>query len=292
MAFEAAGRLESFKAAAAELFLTPSAISQQIKSLESAVGTVLFERSGRAVALTPEGATYLREVQRALGELARAGRRLTRPDDERVLRITMAPLVAHAFLVPRLAEFQRRFPDVSLHLETSTQLVDLSRGAFDAAIRVGDGRWPGLTARMFGSIETAPVCAPSLASQIRRPADLSAHTLITVHGQERCHEPFLTGELTLARAKRILSFDSCFDALRAAEKGLGVAIGIFPVATEWVLDRRLSVPLPLREMLPGSAFLVHREADEARFPLRRIADWLKDQYAALPELPGGRLVAA
>ncbi|MET0344271.1 MAG: LysR substrate-binding domain-containing protein [Polyangiales bacterium] len=292
LAFEAAGRLSSFKDAACELHLTPSAISQQIKALEESTGVSLFVRGGRAVTLTRAGATYLLDVQRALHELRRAGRRLQRPEESHVLRLTTAAVVAHEFLMPRLADFQSRFPDIDLHIEASTGVIDLDEAELDAAVRVGAGRWPGLTARMIGSVETAPVCAPSLAGQIRRASDLALHTLIYVRGHERGYEPFLTGELTLAGARRSLGFDSCFEALCAAQHGLGVAIGMFPVATPWVLDSRLAVPLPLREMLPGSAFLVHREADETRFPYRRIAQWLKDHYDALPMLPEGRLVAA
>ena len=291
VAFEAAGRLESFKAASGELHLTPSAISQQIRALEEALGVALFVRAGRAVSLTPRGARYHREVQGALRELARAARGLRRPDDG-VLRITTAPLVAHEFLLPRLSDFQACFPDVALHIESSTQVVDLAEGDFHAAIRVGQGSWPGLIARAFGRIEIAPVCAPAMASQIRGAADLAAQTLIVVRGQERGHDPFLADGLSLVQARRQLSFDSCFEAMRAAEHGLGVAVGIFPVVTSWVRDARLSVPLALRHTLPGSAYLAYRAADADRFPFRRIAEWLQEQYRALPSLPVGRLVAA
>ena len=291
VAFEAAGRLESFKAASRELHLTPSAISQQIKALEEALDVELFERAGRAVSLTPRGARYHREVQNALREVARAGRGLRRVDDD-VLRITTAPLVAHEFLLPGLAEFQACFPNVALHIESSTQVVDLAQDDFHAAIRVGNGSWPGLHARAFGRIEVAPVCAPALAAKIRSASDLAAQTLIVVRGQERGHEPFLPDGLTLVRARRTLSFDSCFEAMRAAEHGLGVAVGIFPVVTSWVHDDRLAVPLALRHVLPGSAYLAYRIADAERFPFRRITEWIEARYRALPSLPQGRLVAA
>src|SRR4029077_12498659 len=122
--FEAAGRLGSFAAAAAELHLTPSAISQQIRALEAAIGVPLFERSGRTAVLTRAGENYLLEVRRSLGELAASTSRLQRRTQGTVLRLSTVALAAHEFLLPRLAAFRACFPTLELRIETTNECVD------------------------------------------------------------------------------------------------------------------------------------------------------------------------
>ncbi len=288
-AFEAAGRLGSFKAAAAELALTPSAISQQIKAIEDALGVILFVRRARSIALTREGELYLQEVRRALTELGNVSRRLRRRKEARVLRISTVPLFAHEFLLPRLAGFRARFPGLELNIETTMKQVDFATEHVDAAIRLGDGEWHGLMAHAIGAVDTAPVCAPALAEQIMSLADLRAQPVLGVRGQERRWDPLLTSYSLSLMPPELLTFETCYEVLRAAEYGLGVTFGMFPITTDWVMSGRLAVPLAHRQPLTGCVYLVHRSGDGC-FPFVEIAAWLKAAYEALPRLPEGRIV--
>ncbi|HKP56156.1 MAG TPA: LysR substrate-binding domain-containing protein [Polyangiales bacterium] len=291
-AFEAAGRLGSFAAAAAELHITPSAVSQQIRSLENVLGVALFERNGRAAVLTSDGKTYLCEVRDALSALSTSTARLRRRTRSSVLRLHTMSVAAHEFLLPRLPAFRERFPALELRIETSNEQVDFRHTDCDAALRIGHG-WPELKVKPLGTAVAAAVCAPSLASEIRRPADLHRYTLLDPNGAaQQAFAMLMSGAGLPPTAAKVWSFETCQEALLAAESGLGVAFGVFPLATHWVNSGRLVVPLANRLPLPGQVCLVYRALDEARFELAKIADWFAAQYAALAELPPGRIVRA
>ena len=133
--FEAAGRRLSFTLAAQELFLTQSALSRQIKALEDAVGVTLFERRHRALALTPAGSAFHREVTDVLDSLAAAAERVR--DATRSPGLTLSTTVSFAslWIIPRLATFRARRPDVEVYVSADDRVVDLSRGDVDVAVR-------------------------------------------------------------------------------------------------------------------------------------------------------------
>jgi LysR family transcriptional regulator, glycine cleavage system transcriptional activator len=289
-AFEAAGRLGSFKAAAAELRLTPPAISQQLKAIEDALGVALFERRGRTVRLTAAGETYLRDVQQLLSEAATATRRVRERSTQRVLRVSMPDFVAYDFMLARLSQFRAAFPGIELSVEASPRVVDFATCDIDAAFRVAEGSWPNLVAHVVGDAHIALVCAPELARQIRTISQLRHHSLIELRGQERRGWRAFMKRHGLPEPEQLLCFDGYLEVLRAAEQGLGVAFGIFPMATPWVTSGRLAVPLPFRVPFAGKVSFVYRKA-EARDPLfSELATWLRQQYAELPALPAGRVL--
>jgi LysR family glycine cleavage system transcriptional activator len=228
-AFEAAGRLGSFAAAAAELHLTPSAISQQIRSLEDALGLMLFERNGRTAVLTSAGSSYLCEVRRSLGEIAAATARVQRRARGSVLRMSTMALAAHEFLLPRLTAFESRFPELELKIECSNDYVDLQLTDFDAALRVGN-EWPGVVSHALGELEVAVVCSQQLAREIHTAADLARYTLLDPWGAGPAHLAMLQAQAGVPPlpAARVRTFETCYDALRVAEHGLGIALACSP----------------------------------------------------------------
>ena len=289
-AFEAAGRLGSFKAAAEELRLTPPAISQQLKAIEDALGVALFERRGRTVRLTAAGETYLRDVQQLLSEAATATHRVRERSTQRVLRVSMPDFVAYDFMLARLSQLRAAFPGIELSLEVSPRVVDFATCDIDAAFRVATGSWPNLVCHELGDAQVALVCAPVLAKQIRSVSQLCNHALIELRGQERRGWRAFMKKHGQSEPEQLLSFDGYIEVLRAAEQGLGIAFGIFPMATEWVTSGRLAVPLPLRVPFGGKVSFVYRKT-EARDPLfLELATWLRQQYAELPALPPGRVL--
>jgi LysR family glycine cleavage system transcriptional activator len=164
--FEAAARHSSFLHAAKELHVTASAISHQIRTLEEFVGTPLFRRDGRQVLLTHEGENYLQAVREGLALLAAATDRLVAPRSSGILTLSVAPAFATPWLVPRLAAFQLKHPDIEVRLISSLDLVDFSKSDVDAAIRYGAGRWPGLQSHRLFSDDLVPVAShPSEGSR-------------------------------------------------------------------------------------------------------------------------------
>ncbi|HEX6240018.1 MAG TPA: LysR substrate-binding domain-containing protein [Polyangiales bacterium] len=293
-AVESASRLGSFRAAAQELHLTPSAISQQIRGVEAAIGARLFARTGRTVVLTREGQLYCDEVRRALRDLTDAGRRARALADKRVLRLCTVDVLAYEFLIPRLPEFQARFPEVELRIETSMRVVELHGSELDAALRVRGTAGPGLVSQSVGSVLAAPVCSPELARRIRQPADLLRETLIEMRaaGDDIWATALKARGLTPTQPAQALSFESYFETLAAAERGLGVAFGLFPMTSHWITQGRLAVPLAWRTEVPGGVYLVSRHDDPRELLLREVAGWLREQYATLQMLARGRVVPA
>ena len=280
-AFEAAGRCGSFKAAAKELHLTPSAVSQQIKALEDALGVPLFERSSRAVTLTEAGRTYLEDVKQLLLDLEAATRRLRRHERPEVLRVSTTTFVASEFLIPRLAAFRESFPEVELRIESSTHLVDLTTGEFDAALRVTAHPAPGTRTLRIGSLTAAPVCAPMLAHGVESVDDILQHRLIELRSFADRGWKATFG----ASEEQILTFDTYLETMRAAEQGLGFAFAIFPLTTDWVRRGRLAAPVALREEFgPGLQWVCR--ASERRPLADAVGTWLAEQAAGLPALDG------
>jgi LysR family glycine cleavage system transcriptional activator len=289
-AFECAARLGSFKAAALALHVTPSAVSQQIKALEEALGFALFERLGRAVRLTRDGQEYLRDVQHALIDLSSATRRLRRREPSNVLRVSTMDFVAYEFLIPQLAAFRERFPQLELRVETSTGLVDLQHGDFDAALRLGGGPYVGLTSIPLAPLDCAIVCSPQRARTIHHETDVLDHPLIELRGQEaRGWHAFARRLGHAGKHAQILTLETYYETVCAAEQGVGLAFGLFPLTSDWVRKGRLAVPAEKRVPLPGGIQFLFREGDP-RPELQAIATWLHEQLAKLPRLPAGRLV--
>ncbi len=174
--FEAAARLGSVTQAARELHITHSAVSQQVRSLEDSMGIALFVRQARGLRLTEAGRLYALEVRTALQALSSATHQVQgRPDDNELVITTLASFAQH-WLVPRLADFQQRYPQYRVRLLTSLELHDLRQGLADIGIRMGQGHWPELTQKKLFSDELVVVAArhfaagtpPNTAQQILR----------------------------------------------------------------------------------------------------------------------------
>ncbi|MBC6441066.1 MAG: transcriptional regulator GcvA [Rhodospirillales bacterium] len=180
-AFDAAARHLSFTAAAEELAVTPAAISHQIRGLEDRLGVRLFERRTRAVHLTEAGRTLLPETTQAFQTLQRALSRLDRLGDDETLTVTTSPSLGSRWLMPRLGSFEERHPEIEVRVSVSNQLVDLSAGHVDAALRFGRGLYPGMQIDQLSRVQLFPVCSPKLNEgehPLREPADLRHHNLL------------------------------------------------------------------------------------------------------------------
>ncbi len=165
-AFEATARHQSVKAAAAELCVTPGAVSQLLKTIEAHLGTQLFRRANRRITLTDAGQDYLPPVRNAFRQIAEASRRVAQAADSGILTVSVTAFFAQAWLVPRLAAFQTCHPDIDLRIVTGIALVDFSRGDVDLAVRHGLGRYPGLGSERVVTAEVQPVASPDLASRL------------------------------------------------------------------------------------------------------------------------------
>ena len=238
--FEAAGRLGSFKVAAAELLVTPSAVSHGVQSLEDWLGVELFIRGNRSLELSIAGAAYLPEVQVVLDRLAEASTTLPGQRPSGRLTISAAPSFALLWLMPHLSRFQAQHPGIEIAVDTQHQQVAFPRDGVDLAIRMGRGDWPGLAAHHLIQEQLVPVAAPALAARLKTPVDLAEVPLLRVADVSEDWESWATlAGVTLPLGIRSLSFDTIHMAMSAAAQGLGVAIGRLPLITADLAAGRL-----------------------------------------------------
>ncbi|HTN96046.1 MAG TPA: LysR family transcriptional regulator, partial [Nordella sp.] len=173
--FDAVARHLNFTKAAAELNMTQSAVSYQVKLLEDFVGTALFRREARGVALSEHGSAVAPLVRRALGDLAQAFRS-ARTETANLLVISTMHTFATTWLAPRIGSFQMENPDLAVRLDISSHLANFHDDGVDIAIRSGKGIWPGLTSHLIGGGNFTVVCNPLYYERIGRPktpADLA-----------------------------------------------------------------------------------------------------------------------
>nr|USU32384.1 transcriptional regulator GcvA [Methylobacterium sp. OTU13CASTA1] len=175
-AFEAAGRRLSFRGAADELGVTPTAISHQIRLLEQTLGLRLFHRETRRVRLTAEGAVLLPVLRDGFDAFAEAIDQIRGGHPAGVLTISAPTAFVAKWLVPRLANFRAAHPGCDLRLHASDSLVDFVRDGVDIAVRYGPGPYPGLDVHRLVVDRVAPACSPRLT--VRSERDLASHLLL------------------------------------------------------------------------------------------------------------------
>jgi len=226
-AFEAAARLESFSLAAAELSLTPSAISHQIKELEGFFGKALFKRLHRRVELTPEGRRLAEGLTRVLDALEATCADVGLVPAGQVLSLYCAPSLAVKWLGPRLPAFAKAHPDITVRLTSGAEPMDLTRAReLDIAISYGSAvERPGVDVMPLGAETTVPLCAPSLLADRRAPRDiLNDATLIESQLNRVTWRDWyaLNGLTPSARPRQ--SFDRAALSIAAACDGMGIAL--------------------------------------------------------------------
>ena len=285
--FEAAGRLCSFKLAAAELNVTPSAVSHGIVGLEQALGVGLFVRGPRGLSLTPEGADYLLYVSEALSLIATATQRLPVGPGGRGIAISCAPTLASRWLLPRLSHFRAQWPQVSLTIDTAQRHVGFPVDGFDFAIRMRRGPTVAASwARLFGE-RLVPVCSPAYRDTLldaQGRVDWRRATLIHVTLASEDWQAWRDGVGTAVGddvdVGGGLRFDTIQLAFEAATAGLGVVLGRHPlVRQDLALGTLAELPLPALQA-ETAYWLVSADAVERRSEALAFRQWVVDEAHA------------
>jgi LysR family glycine cleavage system transcriptional activator len=227
--FEAVARHGSFAAAADDLHVTHWAVGKQIRLLEDWFGVPLFERRARGVVLTDEGAALLNDVNSAFERLASAAARLRHDEITRrvsgIVRVNVLTSFALCWLLPRLAGFHARYPDIDVRVSTTSRKLRYIGDAFDIGVRSGHEQGAGLVSRRLMADVRLPACNPALlrAHPIQNVADLRHHTLLHSTSTRTAWSHWLreAGAPQL-RAARHVEFDHAYLQLAAAVEGLGV----------------------------------------------------------------------
>ena len=243
--FAAAGRALSFTEAAKAVNLTPSAVSRRIRHLERELGTALFRRFNRRLELTAAGVRYLAGVSQAIELIERESEAIRPRRRSATLRLSVLQSFASLWLLPRLAAFKGVRPDIDVQVETSTELVDLVDERFDAAIRFGTGRWPGLLATRLFEVRVFPLAAPGLlpAGVPISAAALDNTTLLEIAQSPDLWPQYLAGiGLAGYRPLRSQTFDNAQVMFAAVANGLGLALGARELVERQLESGRLVAP--------------------------------------------------
>jgi len=279
-AFESAARHLSFTAAAAELGVTQSAVSHQIKALEGRLGVALFRRTPRGLAVTDEGLALAPTLSETFERMARLLGQFGEGKRREPLTVSVVGTFAVGWLLPRLRAFEQACPFVDLRLLTNNNRVDVVGEGLDAAIRFGDGAWNGLEAMRLVEGELTPMCAPSLAPSLAQPGDLARATLLrSFRGQDWLNwfgaagleQPALTGPM----------FDSSFLMAEAAARGHGVAILPATMFEGDLAGGRLVRPFAL-SLSADAYWLTMPKGREPSPALAAFRNWIAGQIGPAP----------
>jgi len=297
-AFRAVAEVQNLRAAADTLHLTHSAVSQQIRGLEEHLGFDLFDRRGRRVVLNPAGQALLRSVQAALTQLddgVQAAAAAASGEAQR-LRVTVLPSFAQRWLLPRIVRWRERHPTLALEIDASIRSVDLVREGFHAAVRQGNGPWPGLESeRLFDVPPILVVGSPDAARRLlgAQPEALAREPLL---GDADLWKDWFAAAGLRTNVTTVAVFNDAGLMLQAAEQNLGLALSREILAADALRDGRLV------QLSPVS--IIHADAQPYHFvyppslrawpPLAALRKWLRDEldrsYAELRarKNPAGR----
>lgn len=282
-AFEAAGRHLSFTRAATELNVTQGAVSRLVKQLEDDLGAALFRRGARGLELTPAGAGFLPALSDAFERLTVATRLVRRPARQAShLAIAMLPTFAMRWFMPRLADFQRLHPGITVDVTSADRPIDFRAEPIDVGIQYGpggtSGDWPEVTAEFLMAETVILVASPAVLKTrpLRQPADVKRHVLLTHSTRpEAWGEWFAAAGLKQPKPPRGPAFEHFFMSIEAAANGLGLALvpDIFVQAE--LADKRLVEPLPRHRLArKGGYYLLHLPGREREPAIKAFRDWL------------------
>jgi LysR family transcriptional regulator, glycine cleavage system transcriptional activator len=264
-AFEAAARLGSFAAAAAELHVTPGAVSQQVRGLEDWLGLRLFERRPQALQLTAAGRGYLPSLSEAFDRIDAATRELLHPPTRRSLTLAMPAAFAAGWLLPRLDRFHGPHPDIEIRLNSTTRRIEPDTEGVDAVIRQGRGGFGNLACwHLFGE-QLVPVCGAKAAQRRLEALDAAddwgdwraAHPTVQLNDEGR------------------LTFGDSRLAIEAAVNGLGIAIVDLALIEPLLAEGRLVMPFAVPPWRRGTGwYLVHAARRQQEPAMAALFDWL------------------
>ena len=286
LALEALDRLGSASAVAEELSQTQSAVSRQLQALEHQLGQTLIARDGKRLGLTPEAKVYVTDIRQALTQIAEASLRLQVNPQAGTVNLAILPAFGMRWLMPRLPDFARRHPDVTINMSTQLEPFNFAAQSFDAALHFGTGQWPGTEKMLLRHEHMVAACAPEL---LRGRAVASATELLTwplLHIQTR---PQAWAEWFAAQGVAVpgplpgTTHDQFSTITQAALHGLGVAL-----LPDYLIEQDLAAGRLVRICGPaieaqGAYYLVWPHQRTQRPALSLFRAWLQDQ--AEPEDP-------
>lgn len=280
-AFVAAAKHGNLKKAADDLFVTPSALSHQIKNLEESLDVKLFNRSKAGLSLTQSGELIHADLAAAFEQINQTLSKLGQQNQEELLNVSMLSTFAMRWFIPRLSDFQKQHPEIEVRISTSIIQVDFSREDIDCAIRSGRGSWEGLHAEYLFTETFTPVCSPELAESMKGPEDLEKQTLLHARLRPDDWQVWLgavgAGEI---QPQHEQVFETRNFAIQAAADGVGVAIIDPSLVAEEIKAGRLVIPFPQTLADESAYYLVYPKKNRSLPRIQVFQTWLLEQVNA------------
>ena len=272
LAFEVAARHKSFTKAARELNVTQGAISHQVAVLERRLGTPLFRRLPRGLALTDEGHALVPIVANAFDAIGATLDRYAGGRLREVLSVGVVGTFAGGWLLPRLADFGRAHPHIDLRLMTNNNRVDLAGEGLDLAIRFGDGAWHGIHAEPILDAPLSPLCTPSMADRLATPEALTRENLFRSYRPDEWPSWFATAGVAPPPIRGLV-FDTSLLMVAAAKAGLGVAMAPPAMFADDLTAGRLVQPFAI-EITTGRYWLTRLMSRHDTSAMQAFREWL------------------
>ena len=283
-AFEAAARHLNFTRAAEELHLTHGAISHQMKALEAGLGTRLFRREGKKLLLTDAGQSFASRLRDLLGDLRAAVAEVGGRRDQQELTISVLPSFASLWLIPRLARFHSRHPEIDVNIRATQALAEFGPDGVDLAIRMGTGGWPGLVAEKLFDEEVFPVASPRLKGGAlpKRPEAL-AHEVLLRSERQPWTPWFRAMGLDWPEPSRGPIYSDETLLVQAAAEGIGVALARGALVAADLATGRLVRLFPKRVPSRAAYYLVYPKAAADFERVRAFRDWIRQEVKDAPQ---------
>jgi len=284
-AFCVAARHRSFKIAADELFLTPSAVSHQMKELEDALGVRLFERKTRAVELTTAGRALYDEIGPLLDAIDRSLARVARRNRRTTLRLQLPPFFASELFIPRIGHFCEAYPEIDIQVDTRDPRPSSHPPATDLSVLLSDEVPQGLKVARLLSLSLVAACTPQHAATVRRLGGNALRELAFIVHKTR---PFAWSSwaqeigLEEPEPKNLIELDSMLAVVRAAERGVGIALVPEALCATWFDSGSLVRIFPGQLATRDTYFLVSRAKDAQRPEVAAMTQWMLEQCTRLP----------
>ena len=272
----------SFKTAAEDLCITPSAVSHQIKTLEEQLGVTLFKRGARSIALTPAGSSLYSRIDPLLRDLEQATSAISSRERRRFLRLTSAPFFASELFIPHFNDFPSGRMSVDLHVDGNEMRGGVRMDGSDAAILMLPQPPPGLRSDLLFRVRLVPACSPRVAARLgdAGPGALRNETLIAHRGRPNAWGDWLRTQGFRQRSDaRVFYVDSMYAVVRAAERGLGVALVPSRLAAAWFQRQALVKLFDAELVTDDSYYFVFRHEDAEDADIMALREWIMARCA-------------
>lgn len=275
-ALEATVRTGSFSGAARVLNVTHAAVAQQVRNLEKQLGYALVVRDGRLLSFTDQGRTLAEAANEGFGTIQVALTEIDKSRNTKTLAVTMSPIFAEKWLVPRLKSFWKRYPDVTVSLRPTHKVLDLRRESIDLGIRYGLGSWPGIESAYLTSARFLIVAAPELLAA-HAPIDHEKIGALPWVIEEDWQEPlnWLASHGVSLTGENATEFSTEEICLTAARQGIGLYVGTAALVQQDISDGTLAVVFDPQDENP--AYYIVTPTGPVSQEARSFITWLRSQ---------------